>query len=238
MQFAERTKKVSIEEGVEIFDRVSQIFKQNEKIKNFDERRRLDDQVKQLEEAQEDLSLSQTDFTQRNNKMNKILKKFEKKLVCLKFYANVFCVCVSMCVFCSESCQKLSQSLSEHEKLFNENLKQISKSSQFFSKNQFPEAFKILEKGPFKKFHKNCKSLFSDEFLKQNNQEIDDAEKEITQMVENLTKQEKTLGGHVKMFDKQLGILVKNFWLTVFSLLRFFVFLEMSKSLQSSLEKF
>ena len=80
LQFAERTKKVSIEEGVEIFDRVSQIFKQNEKIENFDEWRRLDDQVKQLEEAQEDLSLSQTDFIQKKEQNEQNIEKIRNKI--------------------------------------------------------------------------------------------------------------------------------------------------------------
>ena len=137
----------------------------------------------------------------KNKKMNKMLKKFKKKLVCVTFFIDVF-----LCIFGAESCQKLAQSLSQHKKMFNENLKQITKSSQNFSKSQFPEAFEILKKGKFKKFHKNSKNLFSDEFLKENNKEMEDAEDEIRETIENLTQQENTLQKHIQNFDKQLGL--------------------------------
>ena len=120
----------------------------------------------------------------------------------------------------SESCREVSQSLSQHKELLDENIKQILDSCEGFSERKFPEAFKILKKGQFKTFCKNCKNLFDAEKLEKRQNEIKDAKKEIADMIDSLSKQEITIDKHIKNFDKQLSMFC------VFAKFLFFLFFQ------------
>ena len=86
----ERTKKISIEEGIELFDKIEKLFKQNDKIDNFDDWRQFDDEIKQLEEAKDDFSFSQTDFQKRKEDNLKNVEKIRTKLGLFFFFFLLF----------------------------------------------------------------------------------------------------------------------------------------------------
>ena len=136
MQFVHRTKKLSIEEGAEIFDQVKKIFEQNQqKITNFHEWSELDEQVRKLEEAKQDFESAKIDFTEKKEQKLTDLQEFEEKRGSFKVQKCFLCLILR--IFVLGLCQELQENLHQHRKILNEHMKEVLKSTHTFGNSKF-----------------------------------------------------------------------------------------------------
>ena len=203
-----------MEDAANMFSKVSKFFTQKKETKEFDQWSEIDELVSQLEEAREDIKTSQMDSTEMKENLVSKLNETREKIGLLKFFGSkspkicleTFSELLRTSSFCdSESCKNIQKNVVEHKRLLNKYLKKLSKTSKNVMKQEFSSGLKLLKKGPFDKMCQNSQKIFNEEFLKQNNKEIEEGEKEISQMIEVLEEEKNSLERQIENFEQQLG---------------------------------